>query len=154
MDAGLLGDHASDSDQHGVAGRVAVLQVQVAKPVDIEQGHGQRALVAVGARDVELELGPESSEAEQARRERVPLGEPGQLPLEPADPLPSSHKLLGQVLTIPHSHLGLTIGSLVTLLDDRLTRGGGPTGPEGELGPIRGSITTSVEIHESDRGHG
>ena len=95
VDAGLLGDQAADGGQHRVARRVAVLEVQLAKPVDVEQGHRQRALVAVGARDVELELGSEGAEAEQARDQRIPLGEPGQLLLELADPLPSSGKLLG-----------------------------------------------------------
>ena len=103
VDAGLLGDQASDGNQHRVAGRVAALEVQVAKPVDIEQGHSQRALVALGARDVERELGPEGAEAEQARGQRIPLGELGQLPFELADPLPSSRKLLGQVLPLPQA---------------------------------------------------
>ena len=103
VDAGLLGDQAADGDQHRVAGRVAVLEVQMAKPVDVEQGHRQRALVAVGARDVELELGSEGAEAEQARDQRIPLGEPGQLLFELADPLPSSRELLGQALSIPRS---------------------------------------------------
>ena len=82
MDAGPLGDQAADGDQHRVAGRIAALEVQVAKPVDVQQGHTQRALVALGARDVELELGPEGAEAEQARGQRISLGELGQLPFD------------------------------------------------------------------------
>ena len=95
MNAGLVGDQAANGRQHRVAGGVAVLEVQIAKPVDVEQGHRQGALVALGARDVELELGSEGAEAEQARRQRVSLGEPGELPLELADPLLSSGKLFG-----------------------------------------------------------
>ena len=66
----------------------------------------QRALVALGAGDVELELGSEGAEAEQARDQRISLGEPGQLPFELADPLPSGRKLLGQALPLPHPHSG------------------------------------------------
>ena len=105
VNAGLLGDQATDGDQHRVAGRVAALEVQLAKPVDVEQGHRQRALVALGARDVELELGPEGAEAEQARDQRIPLGEPGQLLFELADPLPSSRELARTGAFVPpHAH--------------------------------------------------
>ena len=50
-----------------------MLEVELAKPVDVEQGNGQRAPVAIGAPDVELVLGPEGAEAEQARDQRIPL---------------------------------------------------------------------------------
>ena len=114
VDAGLLGDQAADGGQNRVARRVAVLEVQLAKPVDVEQGHRQRALVAMRARDVELELGSEGAEAEQARDQRIPLGEPAQLLLELTDPLPGSRQLVGQALSFPRTHFGLTIGFLVT----------------------------------------
>ncbi len=106
MDAGLLGDQAGDGSQDRVARRVAVLEVQLAKPVDVEQGHRQRALVAVRARDVELELGSEGAEAEQARDQRIPLGEPGQPLLELTDPLPGGPQLIRQALSIPRAHSG------------------------------------------------
>jgi len=75
----------------------------------------------VGARDVELELGPEGAEAEQARDQRIRLGEPGQLLFDLADPLPSSRKLIGHAFPVPRTHR-LNIGSVVTVLENRFTR--------------------------------
>ncbi len=107
MNPGLRGDQATDRGQHRIAGPVAVLEVEVAKAVDVEQGHRQGALVAVRTGDIEVELGPEGTEAEKAGDQRIPLGEPGQLLLELADALPRSRQLVRQALPVPHTHFEL-----------------------------------------------
>ena len=133
MDSGSLGDQATDGDERGVAGRVAVLEVEVAKTVDVEQGHRQRALVPVRAGHVQLELGPEGAEAEEAGDQRIPLGESGQLLLELANALPSSLKLIPQTLPVPHTHLTLNIGSLEAVLENSASRSRRPERPWFEL---------------------
>ena len=153
MDADLGGDQAANGDQHRVAGGVAVLEVQIAKPVDVEQGHRQRALIALGARDVALELGPEGAEAEQVRSQRVSLGEPHQIPLELADPLASSRKLLGQVFAVPPAHLRLSIGSLVRRL--RIGSLEGSRGRGVNSGRAWAVLREGVKLHDPVRkGHG
>ena len=73
MNTGLLADQGAYRRQHRIARRVAMLEVDLAKPVDVEQGNGQRAPVAIRAPHVELVLGPERAEAEQARDQPIPL---------------------------------------------------------------------------------
>jgi hypothetical protein len=91
----------------------------VAKAVDVEEGHGQWALVPVRSGHIELELGPKSAEAEEAGDQRIALWESGKLVLELADALASSRQLLRQTLPIPHTHLDLTIGALEAVLENQ-----------------------------------
>jgi hypothetical protein len=73
VNTGLLADQGAYRRQHRIARRVAMLEVDLAKPVDVEQGNGQRAPIAIRAPHVELVLGPEGAGAEQARDQPIPL---------------------------------------------------------------------------------
>ena len=61
-----LGEELADRVKDLVARRVAALHVEVAEAVDVDDRDRQRAAVALGALDVELELGAERGEGHQA----------------------------------------------------------------------------------------
>ena len=111
VDAGRSADQAPDRHQRGVPGRVALLEVEPAKAVDVEQRNGQRALVALRAGDVELELGSKGAEAQKGRDQGVSLRQPGELGFELRDPLASGQELIRRALPIPPKHLGPPIGA-------------------------------------------
>jgi hypothetical protein len=71
----------------------------------------------VGPGHVELELGAEGGQAEQAARQRIALLEPRELRFELGDSLPGPGKLSGHTFPIPRTHLGLSIGWRVTVLE-------------------------------------
>ena len=102
--AGLLGDEVPDRDQHGIPGRVTVLEVEVAEAVDVDQRDGERSPVAVGPGDVELQLGAKRHQAEQAPSQRIALLEPREIRFELGDALPCVGKSFGQAFPIPREH--------------------------------------------------
>ena len=65
----VRGDRLGDAPQHVVAGRVAVGVVDGLEVVDVDEGHRQRPLVAVGPLDL----------VEQLDEQRPPVGDAGQL---------------------------------------------------------------------------
>ncbi len=62
--------------QHHVADSVAARHVQVAETVDVEHRHRQRAAVAMRALHVQLQLGAEGRQGQQAGDQRVARGKP------------------------------------------------------------------------------
>jgi len=71
VEAGAFGDRLADRGEHRVAGPVAVLEVDVAKAIDVEQGDGHRPLVTARALEVELELGAKGAQRQQSPRDGV-----------------------------------------------------------------------------------
>ena len=67
----------ADCGEDLVARRVAALHVEVAEAVDVEDRDGERAPVALGALDVELELGAERRQGHEAGDQRVAAGRRG-----------------------------------------------------------------------------
>src|SRR5204863_8669427 len=88
-----LADQATHRDEHGVTRGIAALEVELAKAVYVGHCDREGMAVALGPRDVELQLGPERREAQQRFGERVALLKARQLCLELADPLACGGKL-------------------------------------------------------------
>ena len=100
MGARAARDRRADTADHLVADGVAVLEVEVAEAVDVDHRHAQRPAMALGALDVELELGAEGAQGQQAAGDLITRSEPGQLGLELGNPTPSDGQLGGEVVAL------------------------------------------------------
>lgn len=87
-----------------------MLEVQLAEPVDVEQGDAQRAPVAVRPGHIELELGPERAQAQEGPRDGVAMLQARQRRLELGDALPGRGELLREAVSVANSQIALTIG--------------------------------------------
>jgi PAS domain-containing protein len=110
-------DQPSDCAEEQISRAVPVLEVEVPEAVDVEHRDRERALVPLGALDVEVELGAERSQREQVPGDRVSRAGARQLDFELADSLPRGGKLGGKPVTVPREHLFRRIGGVWRTLE-------------------------------------
>jgi len=107
----LVGDQVAQAREHRVARGVAVLQIQTSEAVDVQQRDAEGPAVALRARDVQLELGPEGAQAEQASGERVAVLQLGKPALELGDALARRRELLREAVPVPGAQVVISIGA-------------------------------------------
>ena len=124
----VLREQLPHPPEHGVAGRVALLEVELAEAIQVEERDAERPRVAVGARDVQLELGPEGAKPEEAAGQRVPVLELRQPRLELGDALPGSGELVRQAVPFLRAQVLIPIGAHAGTLESWSAHGAGSVG--------------------------